>query len=114
LAVLGPTVPPPADNADVPPDLFTAFQQQLGLPDRGRGSAVASVMECHDDFIIRFGGVVRNNGHHRHKFPRMLYVSVHDLHRRPSSKTASRSSHGRFLDIVSKIVPRSRHPKPLV
>ena len=23
--------PPPADNADAPPDIFTAFQQQLGL-----------------------------------------------------------------------------------
>lgn len=29
---LGATVPPPpADNADAPPDLFTAFQQELGL-----------------------------------------------------------------------------------
>jgi uncharacterized protein (TIGR03435 family) len=27
----GPNVLPPADNADAPPDLFTAFQQQLGL-----------------------------------------------------------------------------------
>jgi uncharacterized protein (TIGR03435 family) len=26
-----PNAPPPADNADVPPDIFTAFQQQLGL-----------------------------------------------------------------------------------
>ena len=24
-------MPPRADNADAPPDLFTAFQQQLGL-----------------------------------------------------------------------------------
>ena len=28
---LGIKVPPPADNADAPPDLFTAIQQQLGL-----------------------------------------------------------------------------------
>jgi uncharacterized protein (TIGR03435 family) len=27
----GANAPPPADNADTPPDLFTAFQQQLGL-----------------------------------------------------------------------------------
>ena len=26
-----PNVPLPADNPDAPPDLFTAFQQQLGL-----------------------------------------------------------------------------------
>jgi len=26
-----PNAPPPADNADTPPDIFTAFQQQLGL-----------------------------------------------------------------------------------
>jgi uncharacterized protein (TIGR03435 family) len=26
-----PNAPPPADNADAPPDIFTAFQQQLGL-----------------------------------------------------------------------------------
>ena len=32
LGALGPGIaPPPADNADAPPDLFTAFQQQLGL-----------------------------------------------------------------------------------
>jgi uncharacterized protein (TIGR03435 family) len=24
-------VPPPTDNADAPPDLYTAIQQQLGL-----------------------------------------------------------------------------------
>ncbi len=28
---LGARVPPPADNASAPPDLFTAFQEQLGL-----------------------------------------------------------------------------------
>ena len=28
---LGIRVPPPADNADAPPDLYTAIQQQLGL-----------------------------------------------------------------------------------
>jgi uncharacterized protein (TIGR03435 family) len=28
---LGVRVPPPADNADAPPNLFTAIQQQLGL-----------------------------------------------------------------------------------
>jgi uncharacterized protein (TIGR03435 family) len=31
LGGAGPNAPPPADNADAPPDLFTAFQQQLGL-----------------------------------------------------------------------------------
>ena len=32
LGALGPGIaPPPTDNADAPPDLFTAFQQQLGL-----------------------------------------------------------------------------------
>jgi len=31
FAGLGPRVPPPADNPDAPPDLYTAIQQQLGL-----------------------------------------------------------------------------------
>jgi uncharacterized protein (TIGR03435 family) len=31
FAGLGVKVPPPTDNADAPPDLFTAIQQQLGL-----------------------------------------------------------------------------------
>jgi uncharacterized protein (TIGR03435 family) len=31
LAGAGANVPPTSDNADAPPDLFTAFQQQLGL-----------------------------------------------------------------------------------
>ena len=30
-AAVGFKVPPPADNADAPPDLFTAIQEQLGL-----------------------------------------------------------------------------------
>jgi len=31
MAGFGPAPPPPADNADAPPDLFLAFEQQLGL-----------------------------------------------------------------------------------
>ena len=31
MAAFGPAPPPPADNADAPPDLFLAFEQQLGL-----------------------------------------------------------------------------------
>jgi len=31
MSGFGPAPPPPADNADAPPDLFLAFEQQLGL-----------------------------------------------------------------------------------
>jgi uncharacterized protein (TIGR03435 family) len=31
FASMGVSVPPPADNAAAPPDLFTAIQEQLGL-----------------------------------------------------------------------------------
>ena len=31
MSGFGPQPPAPADNLDAPPDLFTAFQQQLGL-----------------------------------------------------------------------------------
>jgi len=31
FASFGVRIPPPTDNADAPPDLFTAVQQQLGL-----------------------------------------------------------------------------------
>jgi uncharacterized protein (TIGR03435 family) len=44
LGAVGPNPPPATDNVDAPPDLFTAFQQQLGLKLESTKAAVDVVM----------------------------------------------------------------------
>ena len=52
LGAGGPNPPPATDNVDAPPDLFTAFQQQLGLKLESTKAAVDVVMI---DRIENFG-----------------------------------------------------------
>jgi len=45
-AAAGSAAPPPPDNADAPPDLFVAVQQQLGLKlDSGKASVEVLVID---------------------------------------------------------------------